>query len=219
MITFKEFFSFKNNRFFWLNIIGMVIAVFAIIMGTLFWLDHYTHHGESYVVPDVKNKTLAQAEALLKEQRMNGVVIDSSYVKNMPFGIILDQTPVGGMRVKEGRTIYLTINTDKVPLVRIPDLIDNSSVRQAEAKLRAMDFQLTEPELVSGEQDWVYGIKYKGRSLMAGDRVPHEALLTLCVGSTHLRDSLSMDSLNNMDLIPEDGNPSESAPQVDDSWF
>ncbi|WP_072531898.1 PASTA domain-containing protein [Bacteroides ilei] len=218
MVTFKEFFSFKNNRFFWLNIIGMIVAVFAIVMGTLFWLDRYTHHGESYVVPDVKDKTVAQAEILLKEQHMQGIVVDSSYVKNMPFGIILDQTPAGGMRVKEGRTIYLTINTNRVPLVKIPDLIDNSSARQAEAKLRAMDFQLTEPELVSGEQDWVYGIKYKGRSLMAGDKVPHEALLTLCIGSTQLRDSLSMDSLNNMDILPEDGDD-ESAPKVDDSWF
>ena len=93
MVTFKEFFSFKNNRFFWLNIIGMIVAVFAIVMGTLFWLDRYTHHGESYVVPDVKDKTVAQAEILLKEQHMQGIVVDSSYVKNMPFGIILDQTP------------------------------------------------------------------------------------------------------------------------------
>ena len=26
MVTFKEFFSFKNNRFFWLNLIAMVVV-------------------------------------------------------------------------------------------------------------------------------------------------------------------------------------------------
>ena len=133
----------------------------------------------------------------------------------MPSGIILTQTPAAGSRVKEGRTVYLTITTNDVPLVKIPDLIDNSSLRQAEAKLKAIGFKLTEPEYVSGEQDWVYGIKYRGRSLRAGDKVPYEALLTLSVGNTAIRDSLSTDSLN-LDI---DLGTSDDEPQVDDSWF
>ena len=153
---------------------------------------------------------------MLNQQSMQGVVIDSNYVKELPAGIVLDQTPAGGMRVKKGRTIYLTINTNEVPRVKIPDVIDNSSMRQAAAKLKAMGFRLTEPEMVAGEQDWVYGIKYRGRSLKAGDKVPSEALLTLCIGSTQMRDSLSMDSLNMQIEMDAAG---EEAPTVDDSWF
>lgn len=218
MITLKDFFSFKKNRFFWLNIIAMIVAVVFIIAGAMFWLDSYTRHGESYEVPDVKNKTIEQARLLLEQKQLVGVVIDSSYVKGLPSGVVLDQTPLGGMRVKEGRTVYLTVNTDRVPEVRIPDLIDNSSVRQAAAKLKAMGFRLSAPEFVGGEQDWVYGIKYKGRSLMAGDKVPREAELTLCVGSTQVRDSLSVDSVDWEigDVIPQS---SQSKPVVDDSWF
>jgi len=216
MVTLKDFFSFKNNRFFWLNIIGMVVAIVVIVYGTLWGLDIYTHHGESYVVPNIKNKELSQAQILLSQQSMQGVVIDSSYVKELPAGIVLDQTPAGGMRVKKGRTIYLTINTNEVPRVKIPDVIDNSSMRQAAAKLKAMGFRLTEPEMVAGEQDWVYGIKYRGRSLKVGDKVPSEALLTLCIGSTQIRDSLSMDSLNMQIEMDAAG---EEAPTVDDSWF
>lgn len=216
MVTLKDFFSFKNNRFFWLNIIGMVVAIVVIVYGTLWGLDIYTHHGESYVVPNINNKELSQAQILLSQQSMQGVVIDSSYVKELPAGIVLDQTPAGGMRVKKGRTIYLTINTNEVPRVKIPDVIDNSSMRQAAAKLKAMGFRLTEPEMVAGEQDWVYGIKYRGRSLKVGDKVPSEALLTLCIGSTQIRDSLSMDSLNMQIEMDAAG---EEAPTVDDSWF
>ena len=147
-----------------------------------------------------------------------GLVIDSSYVKGVPDGMVLDQNPAGGARVKEGRTIYLTVTTSKVPLVKLPDLIDNSSLRQAEAKLKAMGFKLTEtePEYVSGEQDWIYGIKYRGRNLASGDKVPHEAMLTLCVGNTAIRDSLAMDSTQ----ITIDMNSSaNSEAEVDDSWF
>lgn len=213
MIKLKDFFSFKHNRFFWLNLIGMVIVVIGCIGGTLFWLDAYTHHGQSYVVPDIKHKSLEQAQLLLQNQQMQGIVVDSTFVKELSPGIVLEQKPEAGMRVKEGRTVYLTINTCEVPRVRIPDIIDNSSVRQAAAKLKAMKFKLTEPELVPGEQDWVYGIKYRGRKLKSGDRVPFEALLTLCIGNTHLRDSLTTDSLN-FQL-----NREESEAQVDESWF
>lgn len=216
MITLKEFFSFKKNRFFWLNLIAMIVVVIGACWGTLLWLDHYTHHGEAYVVPNVKNKTLGEAQQALHNQKMEGLVVDSSYVKGLPDGMVLDQNPVGGARVKEGRTIYLTITTSKVPLVKLPDLIDNSSLRQAEAKLKAMGFRLTEPEYVSGEQDWIYGIKYRGRNLMSGDKVPHEAMLTLCVGNTAIRDSLAMDSTQ---LMISEGAPASSEAEVDDSWF
>lgn len=216
MITLKEFFSFKKNRFFWLNLIAMIVVVIGACWGTLLWLDHYTHHGEAYVVPNVKNKTLGEAQQALHNQKLEGLVVDSSYVKGLPDGMVLDQNPVGGARVKEGRTIYLTITTSKVPLVKLPDLIDNSSLRQAEAKLKAMGFRLTEPEYVSGEQDWIYGIKYRGRNLASGDKVPHEAMLTLCVGNTAIRDSLAMDStLINMNM----NSSADSEAEVDDSWF
>lgn len=216
MITLKEFFSFKQNRFFWLNLIAMIVVVIGACWGTLLWLDHYTHHGEAYVVPNVKNKSLGEAQLVLHNQKLEGLVVDSSYVKGLPDGMVLDQNPAEGARVKEGRTIYLTVTTSKVPLVKLPDLVDNSSLRQAEAKLKAMGFRLTEPEYVSGEQDWIYGIKYRGRSLMSGDKVPHEAMLTLCVGNTAIRDSLAMDSTQ---IMISEGVPENSEAEVDDSWF
>ena len=185
MITLKEFFSFKKNRFFWLNLIAMIVVIIGVCWGTLLWLDSYTHHGEAYMVPNVKNKTLNEAQQALSNQKLKGLVIDSSYVKGVPDGMVVD-------------------------------LIDNSSLRQAEAKLKAMGFKLTEPEYVSGEQDWIYGIKYRGRSLASGDKVPHEAMLTLCVGNTAIRDSLAMDStLINMDM----NSSADSEAEVDDSWF
>ncbi len=216
MVSLKDFFSFKNNRFFWCNLIAIVAVLLIACYGTLHWLDTYTHHGESYVVPDVKNKTVAEANKALAAQFINATIVDSTYIKGARAGIVLDQTPVAGSRVKEGRTVYLTVTTSSVPLIDLPDIIDNSSLRQAAAKLKSIGFKLTEPELLPGEQDWVYGIKYKGRNLKSGDKIPHEALLTLCVGSTHLRDSLAIDSttihINATDNQKDD-------PEVDQSWF
>lgn len=194
----------------------MVVVVIAAAWGTLTWLDSYTRHGEAHIVPNVKNKSMEEAAKLLNAENMKSVIIDSNYVKSVPAGMVLEQTPVAGARVKEGRAVYLTITTTSVPLVQLPDIIDNSSIRQAAAKLKSIGFRLTEPERVPGEQDWVYGIKYRGQELKSGDKVPNEALLTLCVGDTHLRDSLAMDSTYiELNSIPQ----TDEEVKVDDSWF
>ena len=98
MVTFKEFFSFKNNRFFWLNLIAMVVVIVAAPLGTLQWLDNYTRHGEAVVVPDVKGMNLRIAENELDKQSLKSIVIDSSYVKGIAPGVILEQNPAGGKR-------------------------------------------------------------------------------------------------------------------------
>ena len=210
MISLKDFFSFKNNKVFWVNLIAMPIVVIAIIFGVLHWLDTYTHHGESIIVPNINGLPLEEAGKELSKKNLELEVVDSNYVKGMPAGAVLEQKPVAGAKVKIGRTIYLTINTGEIPKVAIPDIIDNSSYRQAEARLRAMGFKLTEPEYIEGEKDWIYGVKFNGKELTSGEKIPREAVLTLCVGDDELKgDSIRTDSLT----IQSDKTI------VDESWF
>ena len=212
-MTIKEFFSFKTNKYFWLNLIAMMAVVILLLFGVLKWLDVYTRHGEAVVVPDVKGMTVGEAEMLLRNHGLVCVVSDSNYVKNKPAGSILELNPSAGQKVKEGRTIYLTINTLDVPLRLVPDVADNSSVRQPQAKILAAGFKLSESELISGEKDWVYGVKYKGRQLNMGDKVPVGATLTLLVGDgeTQVQDSDSLE-------IVEDAAGTTDV-STDDSWF
>lgn len=211
MVSFKDFFSFKNNRFFWLNIGAMILACFLIILGTLYWLDFYTMHGEAVVVPNVKGKLYNEAEFSITKQKLKVMVIDSSFVKGIKPNTILEQNPDGGMKVKEGRIVYLTINTDKEPMITIPDIVDNSSYRQAEAKLRSLGFKLTAPELIAGERDWVYGLKFMNRNISAGEKIPSESTLTLQVGNGS--STAEGDSVTNV------RSTTQNDPVVDDSWF
>ena len=212
MITFKDFFSFKNNRFFWINIIAMILVVIVVIFGTLKWLDSYTRHGDAIEVPNVKNINVDEAEVMLNNRELSLVVIDSTYKKDLPAGTVLEQNPVPGSKIKKGRAIYVTINSDRVPLVAIPDIVDNSSLRQAEAKLKAMGFKLTEPQYISGEKDWVYGLSYRGRQLNTGDRVPREAILTLTAGNGS--EAVEEDSTQIDEMGVDEGEA-----EVDKSWF
>ena len=217
-MTIKEFFSFKQNKFFWINLIAMVIVVALLLFGVLKGLDIYTRHGEAVVVPNVKGMGVAEAEKMFRNQGLTCIVSDSSYVKNLPAGCILEHNPAAGQKVKEGRTIYLTINTLSTPLLVVPDVADNSSLRQAEARILASGFKLNDIEYMAGEKDWVYGVKYQDRVLAMGEKVPMGATLTLMVGNggeeMQEGDSLSADE----GAEPREVVTSESS-AADESWF
>lgn len=219
-MTIKEFFSFRRNKFFWINIIAMILVVFLLVFIVLKGLDIYTQHGESVTVPDVKGMSEREAAMLLRNHGFEYQVSDSGYVKNISPGSILDQNPAGGMKVKNGRVIYLTINSLNVPLRLVPDVADNSSLRQAQAKLIASGFKLNMEEFVAGERDWVYGVKYNGRELHSGDKVPAGASLTILVGNGEKTYSVPEDSLNDDNSISGQPpvSPGENASEGD-SWF
>ena len=202
-MTIKEFFSFRTNR----------ILVFV----TLRWLDAYTRHGEGVMVPDVKHKPVAEALSILEAQDLQGQVADSTYVKTLPPGCVLEYNPPMNQKVKKGRIIYLTVNTQNVPLMDLPDVADNSSLREAEARLLAAGFKLMPNDTVPGEKDWVYGVKMGGRVLGQQEKVPQGAYLTIVVGDgrshTEIQvDTLGVDSLGLHQEVEETG-------AADESWF
>jgi beta-lactam-binding protein with PASTA domain len=181
-MTIKDFFSYSKNRFFWKNILAMIVVACLLVFIVLEALDLYTRHGKAVLVPDVKGLTVVQAEEQFRRIGLRCVVSDSVYVKDKQAGRIIDHIPAGGRKVKDGRIIYLTINTLNVPLQLVPDVADNSSLRQAQARILASGFKLTANESTRGGKDWVYRIKYNGRALEPGDRVPVGSTLTLVVG-------------------------------------
>lgn len=218
-MTIKEFFSFKHNALLWGNLIAMVVVAVLLVLGVLKGLNLYTHHGEAVKVPDVKGLSADEAEMLIQRAGLVAVVSDSNYVKTMPAGSVLDIVPVAGQNVKLGRTVYLTINTLSIPLKEVPDVADNSSLRQAEASLRAEEFKLDSVELVNGELDWVYGVKYKGRLLRPGEKVPIGSTLQLMVGcgGELPNDSDSIAVRPHPESIPA-GNP-KGEEEKEDDWF
>lgn len=218
-MTIKEFFSFKENKYFWWNVIAMIVLAGLLIFGVLKGIDVYTQHGKSVTVPNLKGMNEEEARMMLRNRGLDCVVVDSSYDKDKLSGCILEQNPSDGQEVKKGRIIYLTVNSLTMPMQTIPDVADNSSVRQATAKLISAGFILTPNESVTGELDWVYGVKYKGRQLMIGERVPTGATLTLMVGNGQ-KEVIEEDSLM-MDENGEEGTTTETKdqPAAEESWF
>lgn len=179
----KTFMQKLLSPIIWGNIVAMIVVIVALAIGVKVALEDYTHHGESIAVPDLKEMNYAKAKIAITDLGLNIAISDSGYNKALPAGCILAQTPAAGQGVKAGHAIYVTINTSRTPTLPIPDVIDNSSAREARARLTAMGFKLLDDELVTGERDWVYGIVCQGRRVDTGDMIPIESPLQLLVGS------------------------------------
>ena len=193
------------------NLIAMVLVGIALCIGLWIWMVKYTKHGEGVDVPNVKGMMLNDAEYALEELELVTVVVDSAYVREQPAGIVLDQKPGFGSRVKSGREIYLTINQKQTPTTTIPDIAGNCSRREAEARLRSLGFKIGPMEFVPGDPDWVIALKVNGREVYSGERVPCDAPVVLVVGNS------KSDSDEEEDWMIE-GGMTDDATDVEDGY-
>ena len=192
----SEFVRKIMSGYLWANLAAMALVVILLCLGVKFGIDLYTHHGEEIAVPNVRHKVFSDASSVLEDVGLKVMVKDTGYVKTLPPDCILEQTPAPGEKVKSGRIVYVTINSPHTPTLTLPDVIDNSSLREAMAKLTSMGFKLGAPEYVAGEKDWVYGITVRGRHVVAGDKISVEETLVIQVGNGLRDDDDSVDYID-----------------------
>lgn len=109
----------KKNLLF---ILLFLVAVFLVMNLGLRW---YTHHGEKLMLSDFTGKKVAMATQQAKSQSFRIVVADSVFLVDREGGIIIDQNPVKGAKVKQNRKIYVTVTKftpDKIKVSQIPEL-------------------------------------------------------------------------------------------------
>ena len=207
-MTPSEFIGKFKSKYLWSNLLAMGIVLVLLFLGVRYGLDIYTHHGESILVPDLKHKSISDAEKVLRHLGIEMVVSDTGYVKTLPPDCVLEQSLEPGERVKSGHRIYLVINSSHSPTLTIPDIIDNSSLREATAKLTSMGFKLGQPKFIPGEKDWVYGVQVKGVNINSGDKVSVEDVLVIVAGNGRLSEE---DSINMVEQDYDDFDSFEEA--------
>lgn len=114
-------------------VINLIIALSLIAGGLLFtmnYLDDYTLHDFSLEVPNCQGMPIALADSLVSENDFTAVISDSIYLEDKKGGIVIEQDPAPGKKVKQGRKIYMTITSMAPPQIAMPNLVD-MSLRQA----------------------------------------------------------------------------------------
>lgn len=114
-------------------VINLIIALGLMAGGLYFtmnYLNDYTLHGFSLEVPDFNGLNYAAADSMVAENDFTVVISDSIYLEDIEGGVIIEQDPAAGKKVKQGRKIYMTISALKPPQIAMPNLVD-MSLRQA----------------------------------------------------------------------------------------
>lgn len=173
---------FKTREFF----LSLIVVVVGGIVGYFYFfnifLDSYTNHGESVVVPDVVKMSYEEAKKKLEAEDLAVEVKDSVYIPNTTGSIVLRQIPGASSAVKPDRTIFLTISKSIPPLVKMPKVID-LSVYQAKSKLEAWKLQVKEVRKVPDiAKNMVLRVTLDGKEVKEGDELPQGTALTVIVG-------------------------------------
>lgn len=182
IMTFSDFFSKLTGRILWGNLIAMAMTLALVIFGLFVFLDHYTHHGQTVTVPDVKGQRCEVAVRKLESLGMRVEVSDTGYNIRLAADVILDQNLRPGTEVKLNRLIRLVVNAASARKVALPDIADNCSFREAQIRLESVGFKLAPVKRIVGDKDWVYRIEVLGREVRAGDRLGINLPITLVVG-------------------------------------
>lgn len=160
---------------------------FGIILLIGFLLLQYisfsTNHGQEITVPRLSKMSVEQAEEKLDELDLDYVILDTvDFNADYPKFTVVSQDPLAGSKVKDGRKIYLKINSSGFSSVHVPNLIEQT-LRQAEPTLKSIGLELGKitykPYL---GKDMVLEMRQNGKLLKAGDKVLKSSKIDLVLG-------------------------------------
>ncbi|NJN49964.1 MAG: PASTA domain-containing protein [Polaribacter sp.] len=197
--------KFLFSKIFVKQVVISLIILFVFVFTLKIWLGFTTNHNQQIQVPDLQKLSISEASEKLSELNLDFVVVDSAnYNPDYPKKSVIEQNPLAGDFVKENRKIYLTLNPSKYRDVTLPNLFGKTK-RQAMSNLKAIGLKVSEtfeyvPDI---GLDVVRGVKFSGKNLNEGDKIPLNSTVTLVLGDGY--EDRKIDSLQS--TIQENTNP------------
>ncbi len=177
------------------TLILICMVTLLLLWGGMIFLDYWTMHGSTTVVPQVRDLSYAEARSLLEANRLTIEISDSVYDRSMPPGTVVESWPKAGAVVKEGRQVYVTTTafSPKQVTISMP-LTGNVSSRQAMSYLRGIGISdIVLLSVPSEFPDLVMGARYGDTPLTVGSVIPVTSTVTLEVGSGPVEENDSTD--------------------------
>ena len=189
--------SFLKHKKFYINILLIVVISFVLLWLAIKMLNTYTRHGKEFEMPDFTSLTTSEVERMYGND-FHFILIDSIYSKTQEPGSIVQQDPLPGSKVKQGRNVYYIIVAKTPERTTMPNL-NNLSLRQAIVLLESSGLELEELHYVEHfarnaicEQRYDGAVVKPGRELIKGSKI------TLYVGLGPEKKDMSLPSLYGM---------------------
>ena len=177
--------NIKDYKWIWKNLLLAAAFLTVLVVLVSVGLRIITHHGKTVMAPDFTNLTVAQAQVLAKEKKVAVKVVDSVFVRRLNGGVVYRQQPKAGSKVKEGRSIFLTINSVVPRKVVMPNLF-GYSVTEARSELQNRGLNMGYLNYVKDiATNTVLGQYVDGKEVKAGDLVVSGSTVDLTVAAAN----------------------------------
>ncbi|MBA3648253.1 MAG: PASTA domain-containing protein [Chitinophagales bacterium] len=192
--------KFIKTRTFLLNILGAGAFYVSFSFLFAFGIKAYTRHGSEINVPNLKGLSVNEASKKINKADLQLKIVDSVYDSRKPSFLVIDQKPAPNSKVKESRTIYITVNAKTPPQIRMPDLKD-ASLKQATMILESYGMTVGKlvykPDLAGNV---VLEQMYNGKPIASGELVKKGATIDLVIGDGMGETSVEVPNLVGLSL-------------------
>ncbi len=174
--------SLGKHKWLVINCIAIIVFIIGAFVAFTIWLNSYTAHGESVIVPTLSGLDYDAAKILAENEGLKVIVNDTMCVDNAEPGSVVDHYPIAGSKVKAGRTIYLSINS-MTPLMVVMPKVTDVSLRQATQMLENKGLKVGAIEYKPDfANNYVFEQRFKSKQIEPGTKIPKGSLIDLLVG-------------------------------------
>jgi len=192
------FWRFLISKVFFKNLLIALAITLILIIGVNLWLRIFTDHGDEITVPNFTFMSLQEVDQLCYQKNLQWLSHDSTYVRDQPGGIVLEQYPIAGSKVKKNRKVFLTTNSWYPELIPMP-LAYDMSYRNAKRILEGaglfIDSLEYEPYFA---RTYVRKQKYMGQEILEGTPIEKGSGVTLVLGQGLSNEKGAIPNLINM---------------------
>lgn len=181
----KNFWSWLKQHTILYHLVVIVLVFLGLAIASFIAMAFGTRHSAKRTVPDFVGLRFGDAEYFAGRRDLKIIINDSLHVAAYPGGVILDQLPKGGVVVKPGRKVYVTINSVRQRMVAVP-YVAGRSLRQAKNMLETAGLTIDHLEYVEDlATNYVLGETVDGVEVLEDSVVVHTEMgngVTLRVG-------------------------------------
>jgi len=148
----KKFFRFFISKQFLINLGGIILAWILLIWIVFAGIKSHTNWGEDIDVPSFYKIHMDDLDEFVSAKKISYEIQDSVYLDDWPKGTVCWQYPEptdsSGMKVKEGRTIVLSVVPLMPKMIAMPQ-VKEMSKRMAETTLSSLGIKAPVMSLIN----------------------------------------------------------------------
>lgn len=170
----------------WSNLALMLLSIVIVIWLLLLFVDVWTHHGDTAIVPDVRGLEYEEAVRVLEDADLDVVISDSiDNPGDKTGGMVVEVQPKAGSVVKGGREVYLTIIAYGTKRVTVTEPLANRDLRSVMTVLSNLGIDTA--KVMVKRVPWIYpnsvvAVMSGGKTVDMGSSIAVNAPITIELG-------------------------------------